>query len=202
MKSVVFSSLFLLGNCSPLLAEIPHRTIAGVSVIDTPIVRDAISYTKAHEDGGVFNHSMRSWVFGSLIINRNPAYNKIVDEEVHALGAILHDFGIEDPKAPMKNDHAALGETGVRNFLANSTEGKLWKQSRVQLVVDSVVLHLKASDSSQALEVRAVRDGQLIDLMGPSGYVTTAEYKTVVEAYPLGKDFMELSPGMNHHSEK
>jgi len=193
MNSLIFSSLFFLslssgGACYP--SELPHRILVGVPVVDTPIVRDAFSYAQGYEDNSVFNHSIRSWIFGSIIVNKNPAYTKVIDKEVHALGTILHDIGF-DPKVKIGQNpdpnHPVLGGIAVRKFLSNHTEGKSWTESRVQLLVDAVTLHLEDSDSTKALEIRAVRDGQQIDLLGgPSGYVTAAEYTSVVAAYPLG----------------
>jgi hypothetical protein len=195
MNSLIFSSFFFLhllsgGACYP--SELPHRNLAGVTVIDTPIVRDAIAYAQGYEDNSVFNHSMRSWIFGSIVVNKNSVYTKAIDKEVHALGSILHDVGFGENVKPELNadvtgDHAALGGNAVRKFLANNIEGKLWTDSRVRLLVDAVTLHLEDSDSTKAIEIRAVRDGQQVDLAGgPLGYVTAAEYASVVAAYPLG----------------
>lgn len=193
MNSFIFSSLFFLsflssGACYP--SDLPYRTLAGVTVVDTPIVRDAISFAQGYEDNSVFNHSMRSWIFGSVIVNKNPAYTNTIDKEVHAAASILHDVGFGEkvlPGSEIDPAHAANGGNGVRKFLANNAQGKLWTASRVQLLVDAVTLHLEDSDSTRAPEIRAVRDGQQVDLAGgPLGYVTAAEYTSVVAAYPLG----------------
>lgn len=208
MKSALSGTLLILNLVSAavcLPAELPHRILVGVSVIDTPIVRDAISYAQGYEENSVFNHSLRARVFGSMIINRDPAYINSVDKEVHALGSIIHDIGF-DPKekhgAEVDPQHAALGGNAVRMFLANNKEGKLWKEPRVQNLVDAVTLHLENSDTTKALEIRAVRDGQQIDLNGPSGYVTAAEHQAVVAAYPLGnmKDHLAHSGQADGHS--
>jgi hypothetical protein len=205
MESLLLSSLFFLslssgGSCYP--SELPHRYLVGVSVVDTPIVRDALSYAQGYEDNSVFNHSMRSWIFGSIIVNKNPAYTKVIDKEVHALGTILHDIGFDPKKKLDQNidpNHPVIGGIAIRKFLANHTEGKLWTESRVQLLVDAVTLHLEDSDSTKPLEIRAVRDGQQIDLSGkPSGYVTSVEYTSVVVMYPLGDMKAHLTQDHGH----
>jgi hypothetical protein len=195
MHSLLLSSLLSFSFCSGgacLPSELPQRTLVGVSVIDTPIVRDAISYTGGYEDNSVFNHSMRSWLFGAIIVNKNPKYTKSVDREIHALGSILHDVGF-DPKvvidtANIDPDHPAKGAKAVRNFLANNAEGKLWDPARTQVLVDSVTMHLQDTDSTKAIEIHAVRDGQQVDLTGNKspGFVTPADYDAIVAAYPLG----------------
>lgn len=203
LASLLSFSFYSGGACHP--SEAPLRTLVGVSVIDTPIVRDAISYAQGYEENSVFNHSMRSWLFGSIIINKNPVYTKSIDREVHALGTILHDVGF-DPKVTIDTNnidpnHPAAGAKAVRKFLAGHPEGKLWTPSRIQLLVDSVTLHLEDSDSTKAIEIRAVRDGQQVDLTAnrSPGFVNPAEYKSVVAAYPLGslKDHVEKESGMH-----
>lgn len=204
MKTFLKSTLLLLtiagvGQCYP--SELPTRNLVGVAVTDTPIIRDAITFAEGYEDNTVFNHSMRSWIFGSMIVARNPAYTKLIDMEVHALGTILHDVGF-DPKMDhtkgIDPDHPAKGAKAVRDFLAKHPEGKQWKESRVQILIDSVTLHLEDSDSSKALEIRAVRDGQQIDLRGPKGYVSQQEYDSVVAAYPLGQLKVNGDRGHEH----
>ena len=71
------------------------RIIAGVSVPDTTIVNSTISYANQNLPTATFNHVMRSWLIGQAIINRLPSANlSAVDQEAHAVGAILHDMGL------------------------------------------------------------------------------------------------------------
>jgi hypothetical protein len=71
----------------------PTRTIAGVSVIDTPLVQAALNYAKTHNDDLSFNHVARSWVFGCIIATKIPTFvNANIDMEIHAVSAILHDL--------------------------------------------------------------------------------------------------------------
>jgi hypothetical protein len=63
----------------------PRTTIANVSVIWTPIVKDAFEYAKGNSDTLTFNHVVRSWLFGSLFISRDATLSETVDLEAHAV---------------------------------------------------------------------------------------------------------------------
>lgn len=83
---------------------------------------------QAHEDSSVFNHSLRSWLFGTVIIAFDPVYTSNtspVDTKVHALGSILHDIGIASDfnGVEMPNtDHAAKGGAAVKKFMKDHAE--------------------------------------------------------------------------------
>jgi len=74
---------------------IPETTIAGVTVVDTPVVRAAQKYARAHLNEMGFNHVMRSWIFGVVVYKKLQEVGAVleIDLEVHALSAILHDLG-------------------------------------------------------------------------------------------------------------
>jgi hypothetical protein len=63
----------------------PRTTIANVSVLWTPIVKDAFEFARANGDTLTFNHVVRSWLFGSLLISRDATLSESVDLEAHAV---------------------------------------------------------------------------------------------------------------------
>src|SRR4051812_37938985 len=73
----------------------PTRQIAGVTVIDTPIVRAAHDYARARSDDTLYRHVMRSWLFGALMISKNSTLQASVDIEVQAVAILLHDLGLD-----------------------------------------------------------------------------------------------------------
>jgi hypothetical protein len=67
--------------------------LAGIKVVDTPLVRDAIELARNSSEPYFFNHAMRSWSFGVLIAKgTKPA----PDPELLAVSAVLHDLGLTD----------------------------------------------------------------------------------------------------------
>ena len=67
------------------------RVMAGVSVPDSPLIRDVLAYAKELYEPYLFNHAMRSWLFAAKI---GQLKGIDCDLEVVAVGTILHDIGL------------------------------------------------------------------------------------------------------------
>jgi hypothetical protein len=173
----------------------PTRTIAGVSVIDTPLVQAALNYAKTHNDALSYNHVCRSWVFGCIIATKIATLaNAEIDMEIHAVSAILHDlawdttspFSTPDKRFEVDSANAA------RDFLAK--EGPQLTPRQRQLVWDSIALHAIPSVAHHKEgEVALCQMGISADFLGykmPGGVITKEEYEAVIEEFPL-LDFKE-----------
>jgi hypothetical protein len=165
------------------------RVIAGVTVIDTPIVRAAEALALRHSDFPIYKHIMRSWLFGVLMIQANETLQQTVDLEVHAISAILHDLGWE------RSENASFvsrdkrfevdGAIAARNFLRGHEDGSTWEERRVQLVWDSIALHTERSIALyKEIDVQVVSLGIQMDFFGPSLGVPEAAYDAVVTQFP------------------
>src|ERR1700677_3458379 len=66
---------------------------AGIRVPDTALVRDAIDLSRSLLEPFLFNHVMRSWLFGIVL-----AESAVIapDAELLAVAAILHDLGLTE----------------------------------------------------------------------------------------------------------
>ncbi|KAK4153776.1 hypothetical protein C8A00DRAFT_43345 [Chaetomidium leptoderma] len=154
------------------LDRYPRRTIAGVSVIDTPL-----------------KCIMRCWLLGTLMLQHNNTLQSIVDPEVHAIASILHDLDFDrSPNSTIFTlDHRfeVDGAIAARNFIRAHRHGNQWEERRVQLVWDAIALH---GEDKIALfkepEVAAVTKSVALDFSGPALGVTAAEYAAVMGAFP------------------
>ena len=88
--------------------------VAGIKVADSAVVHDAIELARSSSSPFLFNHVMRSWLFGVLIAEgTQPA----PDPEILAVSAILHDLGLTDRFAARKPETTydnILREFGTR----------------------------------------------------------------------------------------
>lgn len=67
---------------------VPNTTvIAGVTVVDTLLVRDAQSFAREHMLDSIYSHVMRLWLLSATIINANETLHDTVDLEVHAIAS-------------------------------------------------------------------------------------------------------------------
>lgn len=66
-------------------------TIAGVTIPDTPLVREATALVEAAADDTLFHHSRRVFFWGML---KAAARGLEVDPELAYVGAMFHDLGL------------------------------------------------------------------------------------------------------------
>ncbi|KAH6662064.1 hypothetical protein B0J14DRAFT_611169 [Halenospora varia] len=178
----------------------PTRVIGNVTVIDTPLVRAAQAMARQYSDDYLFNHVMRTWLFGALVVSHNTTLQQTVDLEVHAIGAMLHDLGLVlnasfiSPDRRFEVDGAFAATDFVESQVAHDDAGSAWDAHRLQLLWDSVVLSSEAKISLyKEATVASVTYGVGIDLTGPDNGVTSTEYENVVAAFPK----LNFLPGVN-----
>ncbi|KAH8820163.1 hypothetical protein F5884DRAFT_744524 [Xylogone sp. PMI_703] len=174
-----------------------HRTqvIAGVTLPDTPIVRAAQAYMRAHSDDMTYNHVMRSWLFGAISISRSKDRSTI-DPEVHAVAALLHDLGWDNTGELISTDKRfeVDGAIAAWNFIESAIHNGTihshdWDDNRKWLVWDAIALHTDASifPYKQPL-VFLTGAGINADFHGPesdaSGLITWNDYKQITAAFP------------------
>src|SRR6202451_2851543 len=66
---------------------------AGIKVPDTTLVRDAMELARGLLEPFLFNHVMRSWLFGVVL---SEGSEHAPDAELLAVAAVLHDLGLTD----------------------------------------------------------------------------------------------------------
>jgi hypothetical protein len=161
-----------------LQSPAPTRLLGGVRVPDTEPVAEAMSYARKYAEPFLFNHVMRSWLFGAALaeVDRIPH-----DAEVLAIGALLHDLGLSYAfSGPLRFE--VEGANAARDFAQNmSIDGR-----RAQLIWDSVALN---STPSLALhkepEVALCSAGTVLDWSGQGAdKLTDDQVRSILEAFP------------------
>jgi len=109
------------------------RLIAGVSVLDGPLITAVIEYAQRLSEPYLFNHAMRSWLFAEAI-GRIKGID--FDSEVVAIGTILHDIGLTASVAG-PNRFEVNGADAALSFI----KGKGLSDRRAQLIWDLVALN-------------------------------------------------------------
>src|SRR5258705_12995482 len=64
---------------------------------DRPVVRDAYAQAEAESQPWLFNHVMRSWLYGAKLAQRRGL---APDAELVAVAVLLHDLGLARGGAP------------------------------------------------------------------------------------------------------
>ena len=71
------------------MIERMNMVLAGIKVVDTSLVRDAIDLARSSSEPYLFNHVMRSWLFAVLLSEETKS---ALDPELLAVSTILHDL--------------------------------------------------------------------------------------------------------------
>jgi len=109
------------------------QVLGGITVIDTPLVTRAMDHARNQSEPFLFNHAVRSWLFAVRLGQLQGIAN---DEEVVAVGTLLHDLGLTNCCTGQKRFEIE-GADAAREF---AREQGL-DDRRVQLIWDSVALN-------------------------------------------------------------
>jgi hypothetical protein len=171
-----------------MAASLPTRTLAGVTVPDTPLITAALKYVQERTPEFLYNHSVRTWILGCIIMPKVPALAD-VDREVHAISTIFHDIGLGDAVGTPDKRFEVDGANAAREFLKREANAAEWDKHRQQLVWDAIALHSTVSIAlHKEIELQAAIAGIFTDITGPvgdfGGLVSQDQWNEVVKEYP------------------
>ncbi|KAH6900537.1 hypothetical protein B0T10DRAFT_600813 [Thelonectria olida] len=176
--------------------DLATQVIAGVTVVDTPIVRAAQGYARAHSDDFAFNHVMRSWILGVLVYQKlhEKGFVPQMDLEAHAISAVLHDLGWDSTGELISHDKRfeVDGAEAARNWIQEEQRrgrAEHWDDHRTQLVWDAIALHTTSTIALyKQTVVKVCAFGIAADFRGPNfdavGTISWDEFNAVNEKFP------------------
>lgn len=110
---------------------------AGIELVDTQRVREAMDLAKSIYEPFLYNHVMRSWLFAAVLAPDAPS---APDPELLAVANLLHDLGLTD-------SHMAEARFEVDG--ANAAKAFLDQRGipphQIRLVWDAIALHAHGS---------------------------------------------------------
>jgi hypothetical protein len=132
---------------------------AGIKVPDTALVHDAIDLSRSLLEPFLFNHVMRSWLFG-IVLAESAAITP--DAEILAVAAILHDLGLTE-RYNGENRFEVDGANAAREFLKE----RGISAQQTQLVWDAIALHTTPTLAlHKEPEVVMTHSGIAVDVLG------------------------------------
>jgi hypothetical protein len=154
------------------------KEVAGFKLPDSKLARDATDFARGLSAPVVFNHVLRTFVFGALL---GRAKELKFDSELFYLGAVLHDLG-QTERFMGKQRFEVDGADAAAEFL----KGKGVPKESVEVVWDAVALHTsRGIVERKRPEIALVSAGAGADVLGfgvnqlPRGAVAQ-----VVAAFP------------------
>jgi HD domain len=151
--------------------------VAGVRLVDSPVANAATQLSRAVSPPYLFNHAMRTFLFGSLI---GRALGLRFDEEVLYLGCILHDLGLTE-RFQGDLPFEIQGAEAARQFL----EQQGFSSGKTGIVWDGIAMHASMIGHFKQAEVRLVGEGAGADVIGPEAtQIGKTQVDDILRAFP------------------
>ncbi|CZR67007.1 uncharacterized protein PAC_16906 [Phialocephala subalpina] len=191
-----------MSSVSPL----PDLPKSGISLPDTPLIREALDHLKKYTNPTTVNHCIRSAYF-AILLSRKIARNrsKPLDVELVVFSTIMHDLGWATDKMLLSKDKRfeVDGANMARSYLEEVKLSVGWDRHRTQLMWDAIALHATPSFAlHKEPEVMLAHIGIMADFWGlnyPGYPITIDENKEIVDAFPrLGfkEQFLDIMCGL------
>jgi HD domain-containing protein len=164
-------------TAEPTVMSGKTRVLAGIRVIDTPLITRAMDYARTHSEPFLFNHAVRSWLFA---VRLGQLQGMPHDAEVVAVGSLLHDLGLTKSFTGLKRFEIE-GAEAARAF---AREQGL-DDHRVQLIWDSVALNSTPSIGlHKETEVALCTAGIGVEFGFQYDRIPPTEMKSILAAFP------------------
>lgn len=178
-------------------AEIPAQ-VAGVSLPRTPRALAAVAYARANCPQYLFNHCMRTYLFGALRLAGEKRPYRAEDAFV---AAALHDLGLlpafESARGSFETDGANAAEQWARQHGV--------PQAQADLIWHAVQMHdgAWALTRRQGPEAMLVALGAATDVVGPpAGALEDQQLAEVSAAFPRLKFKEQFTALLIGHCER
>jgi hypothetical protein len=151
--------------------------VAGIRFVDSKIARAATQLSREVSPPYLFNHAVRTFLFGSLIGRR---LRQKFDEEVLYLACILHDLGLTE-RFEGELPFEIQGAEAAKAFLEKSAYAK----DKTGVVWDGIAMHASLIGHYKQPEIRLVGEGAGADVVGPDySQIDKANVDEILGVFP------------------
>jgi len=166
-----------LRAAAPALTGAKTRVLAGITVIDTPLIARAMDYARANSESYLFNHAVRSWLFA---VRLGQLQGIPHDAEVVAVGTLLHDLGLTNRFTGPKRFEIEGADAAQAFAREQGLEDR-----RVRLIWDSVALNSTPSIGLyKEAEVALCTAGIGVEFGFQYDQIPPTEMKSILAAFP------------------
>lgn len=153
--------------------------ISGIKIPDSKIAREAAELVRHHETEMLFNHSVRTYVFGAMTGVRQ---NLKFDSELLYVAALFHDLGLAEAYETETKRFEVDGADAAREFLRSHGI----PDPKADLVWEAIALHTTPGiPQFMRPEIALMQSGVRMDVVGIGFDEYTPEQRDqVIAAFP------------------
>jgi len=182
------------------MSVIKPKSVAGISIPDSTIAKQATELLLEHGTEFIYNHSLRVFLFSSLNGKRNSLK---YDPELLYVSSVFHDLGLTKKYSSTDLRFEVDGANAARDFLKSHG----LPAASLQLVWDTIALHTSIGIAEhKENEVALMYSGVGLDVMG-EGYENLSESDrlAIIDAFPRNDFKKQIIPtffsGFEHKTE-
>lgn len=172
------TALLRLGRAAAADGPALPKEVGGVAIPDTAIAAAAAAMAREACPGHLYNHCIRTFLFGALVARREKiAY----DAEIIFVASAMHDLGLIErystPRQPFEMD----GADAAKAFL----EQHGVKGPRAEIAWNAIAMHTSPLSAHQVPQVQLVGGGAGVDVYGSGIRTLPAEsVQAILTAFP------------------
>ncbi|KAI0408467.1 hypothetical protein F4802DRAFT_415184 [Xylaria palmicola] len=172
--------------------KLPTTKIANIEVVDTQLVRDVVAEVKKFIplQPYLYNHVMRSWLFGAAAFNNNATLKAQIDLEAHAVGTLMHDLGWDmrpdSPWVSQEHRFEVDGGVGAMRFVKEHSCASDWDELRLGWVYDAIALQaISDIPDFKSIQTQWMIRSVGFEFPGPrSPLIKNEDYDTILAEFP------------------
>lgn len=136
------------------------RSVGGIRIPGSRLAREAAEFAREASSETLFNHVMRSYLFGCALLDRRGVP---YDRELAFVAAVLHDLGLVEAHRTPAERFEVDGADAARRFLVE----RRVPAERVDVVWDAIALHTSTGIATRKRpEIAMVSLGSGLDFSG------------------------------------
>ncbi len=155
------------------------NVISGVTIPDSKVAREAAELVRQHQTEMLFNHSVRTYVFGAM---KGIRQNLKFDSELLYVAALFHDMGLAEAYETEAKRFEVDGADAAREFLRSHGI----PEPKADLVWEAIALHSTLGiPEYMRPEIALTQAGVAMDVVG-RGFdeYTERQRDEVIAAFP------------------
>lgn len=171
------------------MSVLQPRSVAGITIPDSAIAKQATELLLEHGTEFIYNHSLRVFLFSSLNGQRSGLQ---YDAELLYVSSVFHDLGLVPHYSSADKRFEVDGANAARDFL----KGHGLSPASLQLVWDTIALHTTVgiAEYKEPL-VALMNSGVGLDVVGKGYEHLSAEHReAIISAFPRDNFKQKIIP--------